>query len=144
MPTLSVFVAYAPTSSYEEEVEPFYACGPGKVLRGRSCLLQGHNCHSFCLTDVAVVAMFYTESHYCLLRGKFSFTRREEKAAKLRKRSLRTVINWHLFAMIAGFWEDSATDNIDEEYDLLVEHPSRLHEEDRVLKPPKNLLKLLS
>ncbi|KAK6761556.1 hypothetical protein RB195_022576 [Necator americanus] len=39
-----------------------------------------------------------------------------------RKRNPRTIINWDLFATLAGFWEDSAMDNIDEEYDRLVEH----------------------
>ncbi|KAK6764910.1 hypothetical protein RB195_025012 [Necator americanus] len=76
----------------------------------------------FCLTDVAVVPKFYTGSDHRLLRGKFSFTRRAEKAAKFRGGNPRTVINWDLFATSAGFWEDSATDNIDEEYDRLVKH----------------------
>ncbi|KAK6762048.1 hypothetical protein RB195_022950 [Necator americanus] len=75
----------------------------------------------FCLTDVAV-PKFYTWSDHRLLRGKFSFTRRAEKAAKFRERNPRTAINWDLFATLAGFWEDSAMDNIDEEYDRLVEH----------------------
>ncbi|ETN70973.1 hypothetical protein NECAME_14421 [Necator americanus] len=39
-----------------------------------------------------------------------------------RGRNPRTIINWDLFATLAGFWEDSAMDNIDEEYDRLVEH----------------------
>ncbi|KAK6757780.1 hypothetical protein RB195_015538 [Necator americanus] len=39
-----------------------------------------------------------------------------------RERNPRTIINWDLFATLAGFWEDSAMDNIDEEYDRLVEH----------------------
>ncbi|KAK6737478.1 hypothetical protein RB195_019903 [Necator americanus] len=76
----------------------------------------------FCLTDVAVVPKFYTGSDHRLLRGRFSFTRRAEKAAKFRGRNLRATINWDLFATLAGFWEDSAMDNIDEEYDRLVEH----------------------
>ncbi|KAK6744931.1 hypothetical protein RB195_011569 [Necator americanus] len=76
----------------------------------------------FCLTDVAVVPKFYTGSDHRLLRGRFSFTRRAEKAAKFRGRNPRTIINWDLFATLAGFWEDSAIDNIDEEYDRLVEH----------------------
>ncbi|ETN84261.1 hypothetical protein NECAME_06949 [Necator americanus] len=59
-PALTIFVAYAPTSSYDEE--------------------------------------------------------------EFRGRNPRTVINWDLFATLAGFWEDSAMDNIDEEYDRLVEH----------------------
>ncbi|KAK6764039.1 hypothetical protein RB195_024391 [Necator americanus] len=76
----------------------------------------------FCLADVAVVPKFYTRSDHRLLRRKFSFTRRAAKAAKFRERNLRTIINWDLFATLAGFWEDSAMDNIDEEYDWLVEH----------------------
>ncbi|KAK6735469.1 hypothetical protein RB195_018590 [Necator americanus] len=76
----------------------------------------------FCLTDVAVVPKFNTGSDHRLLRGRFSFTRRAEKAAKFRGRNPRTIINWDLFATLAGFWEDSAMDNIDEEYDRLVEH----------------------
>ncbi|ETN75480.1 hypothetical protein NECAME_12347 [Necator americanus] len=39
-PALTIFVAYAPTSSYEEEeVEAFYM----DLEKRRSCLLQGHN-----------------------------------------------------------------------------------------------------
>ncbi|ETN85586.1 ribosomal protein S15 [Necator americanus] len=49
-------------------------------------------------------------------------TRIGTKAAKFRGRNPRTIINWDLFATLAGFWEDSATDNVDEEYDRLVEH----------------------
>ncbi|ETN83160.1 hypothetical protein NECAME_17558 [Necator americanus] len=44
------------------------------------------------------------------------------QAKKIRERNPRTTINWDLFATLAGFWEDSAMDNIDEEYDRLVEH----------------------
>ncbi|KAK6732299.1 hypothetical protein RB195_016592 [Necator americanus] len=76
----------------------------------------------FCLTDVAVVPKFYTGSDHRLLRGRFSFTRRAEKPIKYRRRNPRTIINWDLFATLAGFWEDSAMDNIDEEYDRPVEH----------------------
>ncbi|KAK6727478.1 hypothetical protein RB195_005267 [Necator americanus] len=76
----------------------------------------------FCLTDVAVVPKFYTGLDHRLLRGKFSFTRRAEKAAKFRGRNPRTIINRDFFATLAGFWEDSAMDNIDDEYDRLVEH----------------------
>ncbi|KAK6731161.1 hypothetical protein RB195_007556 [Necator americanus] len=78
--------------------------------------------NSFCLTDVAVVPKFNTGSDHRLLRGRFSFTRRAEKAAKFRERNPRTIVNWDLFATLAGFWEDPAMDNIDEEYDRLVEH----------------------
>ncbi|KAK6734163.1 hypothetical protein RB195_017750 [Necator americanus] len=72
--------------------------------------------------DVAVVPKFYTGSDYRLLRGRSSFTRRAEKAAKFRERNPRTTINWDLFATLAGFWEDSAMDNIDKEYDELAEY----------------------
>ncbi|KAK6744214.1 hypothetical protein RB195_011114 [Necator americanus] len=76
----------------------------------------------FCLMDVAAVPKFYTGSDHRLLRERFSFTRREEKAAKFRERNPRTIINWDLFATLDVFWKDSAMDSIDEEYDRLVEH----------------------
>uniref|UniRef100_A0A7I4Y2Z4 RNA-directed DNA polymerase (Reverse transcriptase) domain containing protein n=1 Tax=Haemonchus contortus TaxID=6289 RepID=A0A7I4Y2Z4_HAECO len=41
---------------------------------------------------------------------------------KFRKRSLRTSINRNHFASLASKWEDSVMDNIDEEYNRLVEH----------------------
>ncbi|KAK6757582.1 hypothetical protein RB195_015413 [Necator americanus] len=74
-----------------------------------------------CLKEVAVVPKFYTGLDHRLIRGRFSFTRRGEKAAKFRERNPRTIINWDLFATLACFLEDSAMDNIDEEYDRLVE-----------------------
>ncbi|KAK6765030.1 hypothetical protein RB195_025098 [Necator americanus] len=100
----------------------------------------------FCLTDAAVVLKFFTGSDHRLLRGRFSFTRREEKAAKFRERNPRTTINWDFFATLAGFWEDSAMDNINEEYDRLVEHLHDARRRLRVLKPPRDacLFKLLS
>ncbi|KAK6747892.1 hypothetical protein RB195_000850 [Necator americanus] len=80
----------------------------------------------FCLADVAVVPKFYTGSDHRLLRGRFSFTNKEEKTAKFREkereRNPRTIINWDFFAMLAGFWEDSAMDDIHEEYDRFVEN----------------------
>ncbi|KAK6733494.1 hypothetical protein RB195_017318 [Necator americanus] len=75
----------------------------------------------FCLTD-AIVPKFYTGSDHRLLRGRFSFTWRAEKAAKFRGINPRTIINWDPFAALAGFWEDSAVDDIDEECDRHVEH----------------------
>ncbi|KAK6760600.1 hypothetical protein RB195_021894 [Necator americanus] len=170
-PALTIFVAYAPTSSYEEEeVEAFYMdlekfyredrafckviigdfnskVGPRRKpeelhigTHGLQWNDQGERLSEFimtryrneidhiivnkrfCLTDVAVVPKFCTRSDHRLLQERFSFTRREEKAAKFREEHPRTIINWDLFAMLAGFWEDSAVDNIDEEYDRLVEH----------------------
>ncbi|KAK6762926.1 hypothetical protein RB195_023582 [Necator americanus] len=77
----------------------------------------------FCLTDVGVVPKFYTGSDHRLLRGRFFFTSSAEKAAKLRGRNPRTIISWDLFATVTGFWIPiSAMDNINEEYDRLVEH----------------------
>ncbi|XGW29065.1 hypothetical protein V3C99_008679, partial [Haemonchus contortus] len=38
------------------------------------------------------------------------------------KRSPKTSINWDHFASLASKWEDSVIDNIDEEYNRLVEH----------------------
>ncbi|KAK6760756.1 hypothetical protein RB195_021996 [Necator americanus] len=194
-PALAIFVAYAPTSSYEEEVDAFYMdlekfyrenhafykviigdfntkVGPRrtpeelhigthdlqwndqgerlsefimttKTIHGNSQFQKPSSLRwtwespgggyrneidhiivnrRFCLTDVGVVPKFYTGSDHRLLRGRFSFTRRAEKAAKFRERNPRTTINWDLFATLACFWEDSAMDNIDEEYDRLVEH----------------------
>ncbi|KAK6757769.1 hypothetical protein RB195_015532 [Necator americanus] len=162
-PALTIFVAYAPTSSYEEEeVEAFYMdrgdhafykviigdfnakvvprrtpeelhigthglqwndqgerhsefIMTTKTIHGNSQFQKPSSLRwtwespgrgyrkRFCLTDVGVVPKFYTGS-------------------KFRERNPRTTINWDLFATLAGFWEDSAMDNIDEEYDRLVEH----------------------
>ncbi|KIH44002.1 hypothetical protein ANCDUO_25984, partial [Ancylostoma duodenale] len=72
MPAVTIFVAYAPTSSYdEEEIEAFYMD----------------------------LEKFYREDHTFY----------------------RPVINWGLFTSLAGFWEDAVVDNIDEEYDRLVQ-----------------------
>ncbi|KAK6740197.1 hypothetical protein RB195_008580 [Necator americanus] len=174
-PALTIFVAYAPTSSYEEEVEAFYMdlerfyrkdhafykviigdfnakVGPRrtpeelhigthglqwndqgerlsefimttKTIHGNSPFQKPSSLRwTFCLTDFAVVPKYYTGSDHRLLRGGFSFTRRAEKAATFIGRKPRTIINWDLFATLAGFWEDFAMDNEDEEYDRLVEH----------------------
>ncbi|KAK6736861.1 hypothetical protein RB195_019512 [Necator americanus] len=44
-----------------------------------------------------------------------------EKAAKFTKRTPKTIIDWELFPSLVGFWEDTVMDNIDDEYELLVE-----------------------
>nr|CDJ82713.1 polyprotein [Haemonchus contortus] len=64
----------------------------------------------FCLTDAAVVLKFCTGSDHRLLRARFCFSVRGERTMKFRKRSL------------ASKWEDFVIDNIDEEYNCLVEH----------------------
>uniref|UniRef100_A0A7I4Z4L0 Reverse transcriptase domain-containing protein n=1 Tax=Haemonchus contortus TaxID=6289 RepID=A0A7I4Z4L0_HAECO len=75
----------------------------------------------FCLTDVAVVPKFYAGSDH-RLRARFCISVRGEKAMKFRKRSLKISINWDHFASLASEWKDSVIDNIDEEYNRLVEH----------------------
>ncbi|ETN69854.1 hypothetical protein NECAME_15029 [Necator americanus] len=113
-PALTIFVAYKPSSLRWKWESP----GGGYRNEIDHIIVNKR----FCLTDVGVVPKFYTGSDHRLLRGRFSSTRRAEKAAKFRERNLRTTINWDLFATLAGFWEDSAMNNIDEEYDRLVEH----------------------
>ncbi|ETN86983.1 hypothetical protein NECAME_16008 [Necator americanus] len=90
-PALTIFVAYAPTSSYkEEEVEAFYM--------------------------------------------------------DLENSTPKTIINWDLFATLAGFWEDSAMDNIERNTTGLLDTFTTVQRRLRVLKPPRDacLLKLLS
>ncbi|RCN42794.1 hypothetical protein ANCCAN_11227 [Ancylostoma caninum] len=45
-----------------------------------------------------------------------------EKAAKFKRWSPKLVINWDLFTSLVGIWEDAGVDNINEEYDELVQH----------------------
>ncbi|VDO87539.1 unnamed protein product [Heligmosomoides polygyrus] len=85
----------------------------------------------YCLTDVSVVPNFYTGSDNRLLRARFRFSRQGEMAAKFRKRSSRTTINWDIYISLVGLWEDAVMDNVDEEYDRFVHH---LHV---VLKEPR-------
>ncbi|VDP60962.1 unnamed protein product [Heligmosomoides polygyrus] len=76
----------------------------------------------YCLTDVSVVPEFYTGSDHRLLRGRFRFSRQGEKAVKFKKKSPRTAINWDLYTSLAGLWEDTVMDNIDEQYNRFVHH----------------------
>ncbi|EYC41553.1 hypothetical protein Y032_0564g3526 [Ancylostoma ceylanicum] len=196
MPALTVFVAYAPTSSYDEdEVESFYMdleefyredhtfykvivggfnakIGPRRTpeelhigthglqwneqgerlsefimttrtIHGNSQFQKptslrwtwespGGEYHNeidhiivnrrYCLTDVGVVPKFYTGSDHRLLRARFFFSRKGRKAAKYKERSPKPTINWDLFTTLAGFWEDTVVDNIDEEYEWLIQH----------------------
>nr|CDJ84528.1 Endonuclease exonuclease phosphatase domain containing protein [Haemonchus contortus] len=212
---LTVFVVYAPTSSYdEEELEAFYMdleklyreyhtffkvivgdfkakIGPRKTTeephiethgmewneqgeRLSDFIMSTHTIHSnsqfqkpshsrwtwespggqfhneidhiivnrkFCLTDVAVVPKFYTGSDHRLLRARFRFSVRGERAAKFRKRSPKRVVDWDHFASFASLWEDSVNDNIGDEYDRLVEH---LHDCDRRAESLKDVKKRLS
>ncbi|EYC14418.1 hypothetical protein Y032_0040g190 [Ancylostoma ceylanicum] len=65
---------------------------------------------------------FYTGSDHHLLRAKFFSSHKAEKASKYKKRSPKPTINWDLFTTLAGFWEDTDVDNIDEEYERLIQH----------------------
>ncbi|EYC46115.1 hypothetical protein Y032_0407g910 [Ancylostoma ceylanicum] len=56
-----------------------------------------------CLTDVGVVPKFYTGSDHRLLRARFFFSRKGEKAAKYKKRSPKPIINWDLFTTLLSF-----------------------------------------
>ncbi|EYC30235.1 hypothetical protein Y032_0005g2531 [Ancylostoma ceylanicum] len=66
--------------------------------------------------------MFYTGPDHRLLRARFFFSRRGEKAAKYKKRSPKPTINRDLFTVLAGFWEDMVVDNIDEEHERLIQN----------------------
>ncbi|EYB95079.1 hypothetical protein Y032_0164g3552 [Ancylostoma ceylanicum] len=57
----------------------------------------------FCLTDVGVVPKFYTGSDHRLLRARFFFSRKGEKAATSKKRSPKPTFNWDLFTTLDGF-----------------------------------------
>uniref|UniRef100_A0A0K0CXM0 Uncharacterized protein n=1 Tax=Angiostrongylus cantonensis TaxID=6313 RepID=A0A0K0CXM0_ANGCA len=45
-----------------------------------------------------------------------------EHAAKFKNRSPRTTTNWNLFNSIVGCCEDAIVDNVDEEYNRLIQH----------------------
>ncbi|KAK6744976.1 hypothetical protein RB195_011592 [Necator americanus] len=129
---ISFDYAYAPTSSYdEEEVEAFYMDLEKfyredhafyKIIIGDFNAKTTSSSIKFSAWRTSLLYQSSIRDRTILSRGRFSFTRRAEKAAKFRGRNPRTIINWDLFAASAGFWEDSAIDNIDEEYDRLVEH----------------------
>ncbi|EYC40695.1 hypothetical protein Y032_0601g510 [Ancylostoma ceylanicum] len=149
MPALTIFIAYAPTSSYDEDeiealymdLEKFYRedhtfykvivgdfnakIGPRRTPEELHIGTQGlqwneqGECRSGVElrynTDVGVVPKFYTGSDHRLLRARFFFSRKGEKAAKYKKRSPKPTITRDLFTTLAGFWEDTVVDNIDEE-----------------------------
>ncbi|EYC45316.1 hypothetical protein Y032_0432g1355 [Ancylostoma ceylanicum] len=93
----------------------------------------------FYLTDVGVVPKFYTGSDHHLLRARFFFLRKGEKAAKYKKRSPKPTINWDLFTTLAGFWEDTVIDNIDEECERPIQHlRDSTKRKPRVLEPPRD------
>ncbi|KAK6763334.1 hypothetical protein RB195_023875 [Necator americanus] len=72
--------------------------------------------------DFPVAPKFCMGSDHLLIRGRSSLTWRVEKATKFTKRNHRTTVDWKLFASFVGFWKDTVRDNIDDEYERLVEH----------------------
>ncbi|VDM55707.1 unnamed protein product [Angiostrongylus costaricensis] len=137
---LTIFVVYAPTSNYDEEeddafymdLEKFYTedhiffkkthpqrwtwqSPNGEYLNEIDHIMVNRR---LSLTGLAVVPKFYMGSDYRLFRANFYFS--WKGAAKFKKRSARTTINWYLFNSSAGCWEDAVLDNIDEEYDRLI------------------------
>ncbi|KAK6744638.1 hypothetical protein RB195_011390 [Necator americanus] len=142
IPALTIFVAYAPTSSYEEEeveafymdLEKFYREDHAfyKVIIGDFNAKVGPR-RNFTSGPTAYNGMTRERgSPSSSWRPRPSMGTRNSRSPPLypgrgnhpveeRERNPRTTINWDLFATLAGFWEDSATDNIDEEYDRLVE-----------------------
>ncbi|VDP52225.1 unnamed protein product [Heligmosomoides polygyrus] len=110
VPALTVFVAYAPTSDYDdEEVEAFYV----------------------------ELEKFYKKDHtfYKVIVGDFNAKigpRRSPEELHIGTHGLEwneqgerlseTTINWYMYTSLAGLWENTVIDNIDEEYDRFVHH----------------------
>uniref|UniRef100_A0A7I4YD72 Reverse transcriptase domain-containing protein n=1 Tax=Haemonchus contortus TaxID=6289 RepID=A0A7I4YD72_HAECO len=109
-PALTVFVVYAPTSSYdEEELEAFYM-DLEKLYR------EDHTFFKVIVGDFnAEIGLRRTTEELHIATHGMEWNEQG-------KRSPKTVINWNHFASLASSWEDAVNDNIDEEYDRLVEH----------------------
>ncbi|EYB97648.1 hypothetical protein Y032_0139g2142 [Ancylostoma ceylanicum] len=71
----------------------------------------------------------------------FFFSRKEEKAAKYKKRSPKPTINWDLFTTLAGFWGNTVVNNINEEYEKLIQH---LRDSAKKAEGSKTIKRLLS
>ncbi|KAK6766508.1 hypothetical protein RB195_026045 [Necator americanus] len=151
IPTLTIFVDYASTSSYdEEEVEAFYMDlekfyredhafykviigdfnakvdprrTPEELHIGTHGLQwndQGERLSEFIMTTKTIHgnSQFQKPSSLCWTwESPGGGYRNEIDHIIVNKRFCLTDV-----AALAGFWEDSAMDNIDEEYDRLVEH----------------------
>ncbi|ETN74037.1 hypothetical protein NECAME_13261 [Necator americanus] len=150
-PTLTIFVAYAVTSSYdEEEVEAFYMdlekfyredhafykiingdfsdkVGPRRTPEdlhiGTHVLQwndQGERLSEFII--IHHITIIHGNSQLQKPFSEEDFPSQGEQRKPPTSEGETPELNWDLFATLAGFWEDSAKDNIDEEYDRLVEH----------------------
>ncbi|ETN79390.1 hypothetical protein NECAME_09854 [Necator americanus] len=130
-PALTIFVAYAPTSSLGE-VEAFYM-DLEKFYR------KDHTFYKVIVGNFNVkVGPKRTPEELHIGTHGLQWNDQGEKLSE-------TIINWDLFATLAGFWEDSAMDNIDEEYDRLVEHLHDCAKKTESFKTTKrHLLKFLS
>ncbi|EYB83632.1 hypothetical protein Y032_0332g2772 [Ancylostoma ceylanicum] len=121
-PALTVFVAYAPTSSYDEdEIEAFYM-DLEKFYR------EDHTFYKVIVGDFnAKIGPEQRLRNFTSAPTAYSGTNKErgsprEKGAKYKRRSPKPIINWDLFTTLAGFREDTVVDNIDEEYERLIQH----------------------
>ncbi|KAK6763466.1 hypothetical protein RB195_023966 [Necator americanus] len=95
--------------------ENFRSPGVDMLFPGPTCGIQ--RCHKSVLAQQKRVL---PDGRRCCTKVPYGIA--SSVAAKFRERNPRTIINWDLFATLAGFWENSAMDNIGEEYDRLVEH----------------------
>ncbi|KAK6745741.1 hypothetical protein RB195_012079 [Necator americanus] len=169
IPALTIFVVYAPTSSYEEEeVEAFYMekfyqedhafykvivgdfnakVGPRRTpeelhigTHGLQWNDQGERLSEFIMTTKTIHGNSQFQKPSSLrwtwespgggsIRDRTIASSEEDFPSQGEQRkppsSERKSQDYHQLgslATLAGFWEDSAMDNIDEEYDRLVEH----------------------
>uniref|UniRef100_A0A0K0DHK5 Endo/exonuclease/phosphatase domain-containing protein n=1 Tax=Angiostrongylus cantonensis TaxID=6313 RepID=A0A0K0DHK5_ANGCA len=116
-PALTIFVVYAPTSKYdEEEVEAFYMDLEG-VHR------EDHKFFKVIIGDfnAKIGPRRSSEERHIGTHG-LEWNEQGGKVAKFKNRSPKTTTNWDLFNSLVGCWEDAVVDNIDEEYDRLIEH----------------------
>ncbi|EYB83630.1 hypothetical protein Y032_0332g2772 [Ancylostoma ceylanicum] len=144
-PALTVFVAYAPTSSYDEdEIEAFYM-DLEKFYREDHTFYkwneQGERLSEFIMTTKTIHGNsqfqkptslrwtwespggeYHNEIDHIIVNRRFCLTDVGEKGAKYKRRSPKPIINWDLFTTLAGFREDTVVDNIDEEYERLIQH----------------------
>ncbi|ETN74232.1 hypothetical protein NECAME_04097 [Necator americanus] len=91
----------------------------------------------FCLTDFAVDPSFIRDRTIAFFEKDF-LSHGEEK----RPQTPKTIIDWELFVLLVGFWEDTVMDNIDDEYERLVEHLRHYTKKAKSLKTTMGRLSL--
>uniref|UniRef100_A0A0K0DBT1 Craniofacial development protein 2-like n=1 Tax=Angiostrongylus cantonensis TaxID=6313 RepID=A0A0K0DBT1_ANGCA len=115
-PALTIFVVYAAISNYDEEgVEAFYM-GLEWFYR------KDHTFFKVIIGDfnAKIGPRRSSEKRHIGTHGLE--WNEQEKAAKFKNRCPRSTTNWDLFKSLAGSWNDAVVDNIEEEYDRLIEH----------------------